>query len=192
MATQDRLPTGDSATNDNWTALGGGSKFSEVDDPVGTPDEDTSYINKSGAGAAPQDFTFTAFDISSSAIASITVTLRTRVAAGVVSTIVRIKVNGTAYTTGSIATSGSYTNKTNTWLTNPNTGVDWTEADVEGTGANPLQEFGVSSGSQGAGEEIRCTQAYITVDYTPASSFIPYPFSRGARGGMHSLSGGMQ
>jgi len=79
-----------------------------------------------------------------------------------------MRVNGIRYAGTEQALTTSYANYTWDWLTNPNTGIAWTEADVEGTGPNPLQEFGVRAINVGGGEQINCTQTYITVTYTEA------------------------
>jgi hypothetical protein len=170
-STQDRLPTGDSATS-NWTALGGGTKFSEVDDPIGTPDDDTTYISKDDSSGA-QDFTFAAFAITNgSTINSVQLIARCRErdADDVLQLTGRLQVNSTDYaaTSQNVADGATYGDYTFTWATNPNTAVAWTEADVEGTSAAPLQEFGVNVASIAAGEGIRCTQVFARVDYTAA------------------------
>jgi hypothetical protein len=168
MATQERYPTGNSAVSNAWTAGTGGNKWDEVDDPAGVPDDETTYMFNANANQS-QLFTFTPFAISPSAIASVSVVVRSRKETSTsYNTRARLLVNGTAYIINLSGETTSYATQTLTWTTNPNTGIAWTEADVEGTGANPLQEFGVSSIGQGAGETIRVTQCYIVVDYTAA------------------------
>lgn len=169
MATQERLPTSDGAIN-NWTALSGGSKFSEVDDPVGTPDDATSYVYKSGSNGA-QQFGFTAFSISSSAISLLKQFVRIRHGAGTTGGrwVPRIGVNGVDYSGTTVlggAIGTSFGDHSNDWLTNPATGAAWTEADIEGTGAAPLQTFYLVASNISGTNEIRCTQTYLQVDYT--------------------------
>lgn len=171
-ATQDRLPTGDSSGSNTWTASSAGSKFEDVDDPIGTPDDDTTYISIAESGGA-QQFTFSAFDIPNGAtINSVSVLFRCKSPnGGDVTLRPRVRVGGTDNGHSPLTMTTSYANYTRSFTTNPVTTVAWTEADVEGTGANPLQEFGVTdSGSISAGESVQCTQIYATVDYTGGSA----------------------
>jgi hypothetical protein len=170
MATQTRLPTGDGSTS-AWTALGGGSKFSEVDDPIGTPDEDTTYVSRVNT-AGTQLYTFSAFAVpSGSTINFVRVFARMRMAAGSATAALILRVNGTNSVINVGAQTASYADETNDWLTNPNTGLAWTVDDVNGVGADPLQEFGHRTDSGfGAGEEMRCTQCYAEVDYTESAA----------------------
>ena len=170
MVTQNRLPTGD-GSNDTWAALGAGSKYVEVDDPIGTPDDDSTYIFKQDS-AGKQTSTFVAFDISASSITKLITFSRHRVTAGGgVGLGHSIWVNGTVYnTTLATISSTSYADGTVDWLTNPNTSSPWTEADIEGVGANPLEEFGVRAFNITAGKEIRATQTYATVDYVESGA----------------------
>lgn len=173
MATQDRLPTGIGFIN-YWTATAGANKWEDVDDPIGTPDDDTSYISHA-TSFQEQLFAFTAFAITSSAIASVTVSAVCREVSSADANDISLglRVNGTYYNGSNKSLTTSYATYTTTWLTNPNTGSSWIEADVEGTGANPLQEFGISTRSVTV--EKRCTQIYITVDYTEAGGGLSIP-----------------
>jgi hypothetical protein len=80
-----------------------------------------------------------------------------------------LRINGSNYDSAQInSITGSYTQICNTWTTNPDTSSAWTEADVEGTGSNPIERFFVLSDNVGSGDEIRVTQTYIKVNYTAA------------------------
>src|SRR3990170_1400537 len=106
MAIQNRVPTSDVAGG-GWLALGGGDSYIEVDDPIGTPDDDTTYIYSTSTTAV-EYFEYTDFAIASSAIAGITVYGRAKyITSGDFR--YRIQVNGTIYT-GSVHTlTASYT-----------------------------------------------------------------------------------
>ena len=193
MATQDKLPTGDAGSpNNTWTALGGGSKYVEVDDPIESPDDATTEINTQGED--DQQFTFAAFAIDSSSINKITVSLRHKRDSGSYHEVkAQLVVNGVEYLGAIIATSSTIWTSTSTdWLTNPNTVLAWTEADVEGTGANPLQRFGVNDYAH-PGNTVRVTQIYVTVDYEAAAGgptvpqFMPSVWHLMGSGGMVGL-----
>lgn len=170
MATQTRLPTGDGSNND-WTASSGGSKFADIDDPVGTPDDDATYISKTTPNGT-QSSTFTAFDITSSAVAKVSVLIRAkRNAEGSNSARPTITTGTTLRVVDSFALTESYADYVSDWLTNPATGSAWAEDEVEGTAASPgnrLTQYGINSTGLAGAEEMRCTQNYCTVDYTEA------------------------
>jgi hypothetical protein len=169
MATQTRVPTGD-GTGAGYTASGAASVWEAVDDPVGTPDDDTTYGVKAD-GNSLHELTFAAFAIDASAVNFLQVLFRARLLTGDALTGRAIlRVGGNAYTTTAPTNNltDAYDDYTHDYLTNPDTGLAWTEADIEGSGSNPLQEYGVRNQSTGAGEEIRLTQCYATVDYDEA------------------------
>ena len=170
VLSQDRLPTGN-GTASNWTVSGCSNAWDCVDDPIGTPDDLTTYLYIQNSGANRR-FTFANFDITSTSIISLTVTARcTRTAYGAVS------VRGQILTTGVGGISSTATEQgvgtgwayyTFTWTTNPATQsppTAWTEADIEGTGPSPLTEFGMTTLGLDSGEDIKCTQVYATVNY---------------------------
>lgn len=170
-ATQDRLPTAN-ATDSNWTYSGSTSgctsdatKWACVDDPIGSHDSATTYVYRQTSNSN-QMFEYTDFNINSTAITNIILTYICQYTGGDgLNIVARIQVNGTEYTGTADAITTSWASYSNTWTTNPNTSLAWTEADVEGTGAAPLQEFGINPTSIVAGEEAQCTQVYITVTY---------------------------
>lgn len=173
MATQDRSPTGDYSIA--WTPLGGGNNYVEVDDAPGAPDDDTTYNYRQNSNGQDH-FTFSAFSIDSSAVAKLTITIRAmRTAAGATNTKSQVVVGGTLYTGAVMSSQTTWTDHPQDWLTNPDTGSAWIEADIEGTGSNPLQRFGYRSGNLSSGKEVRATQVYATVDYTATggATFVP-------------------
>jgi hypothetical protein len=50
------------------------------------------------------------------------------------------------------------------WLTNPATGLAWTEAQVEGD----IVSFGLQNTNTAGSEECQVSQQYLTVEYTDA------------------------
>lgn len=169
MAIEVRRPTGNGATA-NWSGSGGGAAWEGVDEA--SADDDTSYAFRADS-FANHKFTFVPFAISSSAIASVVVRSRARVTVGGNGSdfTVSLTITGDEFVFGTLQADigTTYTDFVDTWATNPKTGAAWTEADVEGSGSNPLTQFGMRASSMIAGEEMRCTQISIEVDYTPAA-----------------------
>lgn len=172
MATQSRVPTGDGVAVNHVASAG--AAWQCIDDPIGTPDDDTTFISATGASTTSY-FTFSAFTITATTVAKLTVVFRGRNNAGN-STLQRsiLRVNATQFTVtaSSNVPTSSYADYTFDFLTNPETGSAWTQNDINGTGASPLQEFGFRNQNNAGAEVDRCTQIYATVDYT---TFIAQP-----------------
>ena len=166
MSTQTiRLPTG-TVSSDFWTSSTGkapANYYQDVDDPVGTPDDDLSYVSTMTSPSKVL-FSFENPGIpSSSTIHFVRVFLRgyTAVASYLYP---HVKVGGNEYTSGAGLEPENYWGDfTNDWLTNPKTGSPWTVDDVNGIGSNALEAFGVSA----TGFIQRyVTQCYLVIDYT--------------------------
>ena len=168
MATQTRLPTGEQSST--YTPSSGSDSWAMVDDPIGSPDGDTTRISRAGS-AGVAHFLFPAFAITSSAIASLSVTYTRRNEVGDTTTsraTLRIGTTAYAVTDPGDSDGSTYAERTHDFLDNPDTGLAWTEADIEGTGANPLTQAGVRNQNTAGAEVWHCTQWYLTVTYTEA------------------------
>jgi len=164
MTIQQRIPVGDIAVQ--WSRSAGAQNCILVDDSIGYPDDDATYIY-TGTGFNKDYFGFDVFAIpTGSTIASITVKGRCKLvlAGGAPNIRALLKVNGVSYAGSGIQVYyGSYTNWQQTWTVNPNTGQAWTVDDVNGVGSNPVETFGLEYISV---QDVRCTQIYIEVDFT--------------------------
>lgn len=116
--------------------------------------------------------TFSSFSIAAgSTITSLTVYYRAAdtiiaTAGGANNIRAAIQVNGTVYDTtdaGSDPVNTAYTTYSYSFATNPNTTANWTVADINGTGANPLQAFGVATND--ANPDVRVSMYYAVVNY---------------------------
>lgn len=163
-ATPNFVPTGNGATN-TWTPNGAATNWESVDDPVGSPDDDTTYSSRADSDG-DQMFTFNTPAISGT-INSVSVTTRYRAGASTFVLLTRVlRVGGTDYYgSGAVVSSTSYVTTTTTWVTNPRTGVAWTANDVNGVGGNAIQQFGLRGQVLASGESTRLTQIYLTIDY---------------------------
>jgi len=163
MATITRAPTSTHSSSGTWDS----TLYTTVDDYP-----DTTDFLTHGTTAGFIQFGFTAFDVPTGAtINSIKVRqyLRKTGPAGN-SAGERLVVNGTAYTGSARNLSKTATGYESTWTTNPNTSSAWTVDDVNGSGANPLQYFGMVATD--ANPTIELASIEIEVDYTAAASAI--------------------
>lgn len=169
MSTQTWLPAGDSSARNAWTALGGGSKYVEVDDAVGSPDDNSTYVS-SATEDAEQAFTLPSRSLSVASISNVTITARfKRNPSEYPGCQISALVGGTAYRNSAVTpdSGGTWQDFTYSMDTNPKSGAAWTQNDVNGSGANALTEIGVRLTAQSV--TLYCTQIYVTVTYTAAS-----------------------
>jgi hypothetical protein len=145
MATQTRAPTSDFATGGTVDYSSGSTGYTLVNDYPDTADPLTSYVTLGTTTNSFIVFGFTAFDVPvGRTITSVAVQYTDEEPAnGANSTAGRLRVGGTYYDASTHNPSTTTTSRTDTWSTNPSTGSAWTVADVNGTGSNPLQNFGV-------------------------------------------------
>lgn len=157
---QQREPTGDGALL-QWDPSGAPTRWECVDDLL-DPDDDTTHISTSTVGNDNLS-TFAAFSIASDGGPNtvVKVVFRARkVNAGACSVRPSIRVNGVVYYGTAVALATTYGASNYEWLVNPDTGLDWTDADVNGSGPNPLQQVGVELESATA-NTARCTLYYV-------------------------------
>lgn len=169
MATQTRLPTGNGASS-SWAATGVATAWEACDDPIGTPDDDTTYAGEVDTNG-DQLFTSDPFTVPAGAtINSVSVFSRHRREGG--TTWVRravLRVGGSNFFSGTgTISSTTYVEATSVFVNNPATGLAWTVDQVNGVGTSELQQFGMSITGMAAGDDARITQMYAIADYTEA------------------------
>lgn len=187
MAVQQRIPTGDNALS-NLVFSSGTTAYNLVDDPVGTPDDESTYVEASDAASGYAILNYSAFAITSSAVSKVSIFTRARRTGTVGYPTARaylyFKDGGNNYVNG-----GSYltafTSITLDWLTNPVTGAAWTEQQVEGGGTTSQAldtKFRTNVARAGSGNVARLTQTYIEATYTEAASGPPKAVLAARRG----------
>lgn len=144
MAQQTRNPTGDGTFTGTWDGVAG-SRWTLVDDHPDSAGADLLTHGTTTAGRGP--FTYSAFTVPTLAyVQSVQVLYYDRKDASQADSWgAYLRVNGVdrAVIDAHNLTNGSWVLRTATATTNPATGAAWTVADVNGTGTNPLQQFGV-------------------------------------------------
>ena len=138
-----RVPTADGDTDGTWDTA---PYWDDVDE---TSYNDDDYITGTTDSGGYQLFEFTPFTVPDQEILGLTVYVRARdISYDRWGNDIRpaIKVNGEIYEEPTGHNPGSsFSDYYYTWNTNPHTGAAWTVADINGTGDNPLQAFGVYS-----------------------------------------------
>lgn len=162
------VPTSDGSVLGTWTKSTGSTYWELVDD---APNGGGDYATLTALDAGEAYLTFPcSFSTSTNAhvngLAVQIVLYQSSVASDDITAY--IKVNGTYYTHSVDIDPSSlvYSTTYSAWSTNPDTGSAWTIADINGSGSNPLQEFGVRCTSLGADirlTSIRCYPQVIVV-----------------------------
>jgi hypothetical protein len=142
---QKRVPTGDGHSTGTWnkTPPTPATFWDKVDE---TTPNDADYITGATAyGSSYRTFTFPAFSISDQPVSGVTVYFRSKDASGSGVNNIQgyLRVGGYYYSAGPYDPGSTWGTTSATWDNNPKTGQPWTAADINGTSANPLQEFGV-------------------------------------------------
>jgi hypothetical protein len=173
MSVAQQLPTGDGDRTATVTVYPASptTAYDKVDDPIGSPDDNSTYIYLTAAGRCL--FTFTAFSVpAGAAVSRVSVFYRHKKTASQSCNIrAALKVGGSYYDTtdaGVNPTNGTWNSTTYDYPVNPKTGVAWTADDVNGVGANGLQQFGLYSSDASPNPYV--TAVYIEVAYTQSFS----------------------
>lgn len=183
MATMIRRPTGDGdkvADTDPWVYSSGSTAWNLVDEEV-ADDDDYTYLgfNTDSSNSGYLYFTFNPFSLSSGSVVNkLRIHFRTRgtdVYGSPKYHRAAIKVNGTRYPIGTeISTQDSDpVDRYYDFATNPATGSAWTVADINGSGAAPLQQFGIGGVEVDRFGAVLLYKCYAEIDYTPGSDWVP-------------------
>lgn len=169
--TADRNPTSDDAESGTWSGASAGSRYTLVDDH---PDSAGSDFLTHGTTAGNLTLGFTAFSVpAGSTITSVAVIYYDqKTAAQAAAAAGRLKVGGNYYNASTHnPANGTWTLRTDTWTTNPDTGSNWTVDQANGSGGNALQAFGFFSND--ASPTVRFSSVIVRVTYTPPAQGGP-------------------
>lgn len=164
MATLTRNPTSDIAVSGDWTGTAG-SRYTLVDD---YPSQDTLDQLTHGTTAGQILFGYDSVSIGTdNAIESVKINYYDREASnGPNNAAAALRIGGVDYSAATHQVSTTTTLRTDTFTTNPRTGVAWTVADVNGTGSNNLSAFGLVSTD--ANPAVSFTSIQMEVTYFTA------------------------
>jgi len=177
MALENQLVT--ATTANQWDVIfGGASAHLVLDDPVGSPDDDATYVENTDGTNANVDCTHTDFVLSgATSVDDVCQVFRPKETGdGNGQCRHLIYVNGTRYN-GTIRNPGAgYTTYTDMWTVNPATTLAWTIAEADGSDAtNPYDSKTGARALTSAGEAVRLTQMYACANYQVAAAGRPLP-----------------
>ena len=160
MPTLTLRPDSNGSENEAYQYPDSASHYDKVDEEVS--DGDTTYLWYDNNDPRDEYFTYPSSGLGDATINSVTVYAKVkRYNAGYAGFRVVIKVGGNAYGSDVKYASASYSDKSEEWTTNPDTGQPWTAEEVDAL------EAGVSFNGVGNGcLWSRVTQVWIVVDYT--------------------------
>ncbi len=164
MATQNRAPTSDQSVSGTWTGSAG-SRYAVVDD---YPDASGADYLTHGTTAGYITFGFSAFSIPAGST-GISVQVRyydKKNASQGCAVAGRMVVGGSPYNASTHnPANGTWTVRSDDWANNPKTAAAWTVDDVNGVGANALQQFGWYASDANPVIDLSCIEVQVT--YTP-------------------------
>lgn len=173
MATVDLIPDADGGVQ-QWDLFPGfgESHWQDVDDPVGIPDEDLTYVHTNVNNEVEEFHHKTSNLLIGATITNVRVTVRAKETIFNENMNIGLKIGITRYPAiANIALTANYADYGWNWADNPADSKPWEKSDIDGLQSSLLAV--IINGSV-----IRVTQVYLTVTYTPtaANPLIGKPF----------------
>ena len=162
----------------SWGPVGG-TNVTAVADPVGAPDDNTSYVQ--GSNTTWDDIIYSMGPmIDAVEITEVKMFVRfNNAGAGAGQEIdYGIRIGSTNYLNGTLSPAAPYADSTKTWLVNPATSALFTKAQLD-----DIQIIIRTQDTSGAVDSVRLTQTYLEVTYQP----IPAGISPARQIGAHRL-----
>uniref|UniRef100_A0A6M3L0S1 Tail protein n=1 Tax=viral metagenome TaxID=1070528 RepID=A0A6M3L0S1_9ZZZZ len=164
MPTENLIPNA-AGTYENIanSTSGVGKHWQDVDDPIGTPDDNDTRVNTGNDGVGQIDtYSLPNHSEGSGTINSVTLHFRAKKDyVGAAKARAVIRTHASQHYGDQEAITTSYANYSNAWVVNPATSDPWTWDEVDDLEAGVTLEADASTWSY-------CTQVYVVVDYTPA------------------------
>ena len=176
MTLEYEVPTSDVTTN--WNT----GTYADVDDPVGSPDDDTTYAEHSGSNQNLDLETANPTLTDAGSVNSVSVFSRSKYVTTAGKTRCLLYVNGTRYQGSAQTLSTSYQNFTDIFNTNPDTSSAWLVADARGVGSNPYGYIGNRALCDATPQDVRLTQTYAIFDFNEGVSTPLFYFHRTMQG----------
>ncbi len=171
LDTLDLLPNAPDAPVQQWDSTNGQdppTHYTEVDDPIGSHDDDDTYVY-TGTNNEVEDFNHeTSALLTGATITNVRLTIRARKINSLspVTVNLGLRIGIKRYPGISpLDLTTSYVNYSYNWLDNPADSQPWEKSDIDSLQSSLLSEIGVVNPTQ-----IRCTQVYLTVTYEPANT----------------------
>ena len=165
MATVNLIPDANGSVI-GWLAQGDIFHWKCVDDPVGTPDEDATYVYTNLAAREVSINHVTSSVLVGATISNVRVRARMKYSilgmppTGVIN--IGIRFGAARYGLPiSLILSDTYRDYDADWLVHPLTGLPWTKADIDHMESSLLSVSVINV-------HIRCTQIYLIVTYAPS------------------------
>ncbi len=170
--TENLLPDGVGTTTQLTPFPGTGEEnWQDVDDAVGSPDDDTTRVQTEQTTYQKDTYTTANHTEGHGKINKVTVNFRAMRSDNTTSGQAKavIRTHGTDYEGSVKDLTTSYANYSEEWTTNPFTSANWTWSEVDAL------EAGVALQRGGTAGDVRCTQVYVVVtyEYIPISGDVP-------------------
>ncbi len=169
---------GDTQTWTIFPADRGGLHWNKVDDPVGSPDGDSTYVYSTTV--QNEEFNHTTDEkLEGATISEVKVVARMKYVGVAVTVNIGLNVGGTRFPGGSNnALTASYAYYEQKWNQNPADSQDWEKSDIDSLQTSLRYMIGMFPG-----DAARCTQVYLNVTYTPVTNNAPTQSNPGPTNG---------